>query len=332
MELSSSDLILVTGATGLVGSYVAEQARERGLRVRALVRSGADCRLLNDWGVELAVGQLDDSASLVAACRDVTVVVHCAAKVGDWGLVDEFRRVNVEGTRSLLDAALAAGLLRRWVQISSLGVYAGGDHYGTDEATPPTTDGIDGYTRTKAESELLVCDYILHRRLPGVVLRPGFIYGQRDRTVLPRVLEKLRAGKFAYLGSPDKLMNNTWVGNLCEAIWLAIQNDAAVGEVFNVRDPRAVTKREFIETICDAVNVPHPKKVVPLPIAETLAAVMEFTARLLKKKQAPLLNSARIKFLGRNLDFSIDKAVRQLGYNPSTDFREAMPASIASIS
>jgi nucleoside-diphosphate-sugar epimerase len=327
LELTSSDILLITGATGLVGSHVAEQARDLGLNVRALVRPGADSKLLQSWGVELAFGELDAPDSLAAACRDVTVVVHCAAKVGDWGPVDEFRRVNVDGTRSLLDAALASGSLRRWVQISSLGVYAGGDHYGTDEATPPTTDGIDGYTKTKAESELLVCDYMQHRRLPGVVLRPGFIYGRRDRTVLPRLLERLRAGQFAYLGSPDKLMNNTWVGNLCEAVWLAIENDAAVGEVFNIRDPRAVTKREFIETVCDAAGVAHPKKVVPLPIAEALASVMEFTARLLKKKHAPLLNSARIKFLGRNLDFSIDKANRILGYHPATDFTEAMRLS-----
>lgn len=332
MQWSSNDLILVTGATGLVGSHVAQQARQKGLRVRTLVRSGADTRLLQQWGCELVTGDLDQPESLKAACDGAKVIIHCAAKVGDWGPTSEYRRVNVEGTRNLLDAALASGSLKRWVQISSLGVYEGRDHYGTDEKTLPSTTGIDGYTLTKVESELLVCEYIRSKSLPAVVLRPGFIYGPRDRTVIPRVLDRLRAGKFAFLGSPEKLMNNTFVGNLCDAIWLAVEHDDVVGEVFNIRDPRAVTKREFINTICDAAGLPHPTKVVPLPVAKTLASAMESLWKLLGKQEAPLLNSARIKFLGLNLDYSIDKAIRKLHYQPSTDFTQAMSMSVADFS
>lgn len=328
MQLDQQDLILITGATGLVGSHVAEQARQRNLRVRALVRDGSRQDLLRQWGVELIEGDLEQSSSMVRACADATVVVHCAAKVGDWGPTEEYRRINVQGTQALLDAAMGSGALKRWIQISSLGVYEGRDHYGTDEATPPNTRGIDGYTLTKVESELLVCDYIRARGLPAVVLRPGFIYGPRDRTVLPRLMEKLRTGKFAYLGNTDKLMNNTFVGNLCEAIWLAIEHDDVVGEVFNIRDPRAVSKKEFIETVCEAAGYQRPGKVVPLPVARALAAAMEFVWKLLGRTEAPLLNSARIKFLGLNLDFSIDKAVRKLGYQPSADFAQAMPATI----
>ena len=328
MQVTSHDLVLVTGATGLVGSHVAEQAVQRGWRVRALVRPNADLSFLRGLNVELVPGDLDQPESLKSACDGVTIVIHCAAKVGDWGRTDEYRRINVAGTKSLMEATLATQTLKRWVQISSLGVYEGKDHYGTDEATAPCATGIDGYTLTKVESELLVCDYIRDRRLPGVVLRPGFIYGPRDRTVLPKLADRLRSGKFAFLGSSDKLMNNTYVGNLCEAIWLAIERDDVVGEVFNIRDPRAVTKREFIDTVCDAAGIVRPTKIVPLPIARFLASAMETTWKLLGKRDAPLLNSARIKFLGLNLDYSIDKAVRQLGYAPSTDFRDAMPLSI----
>lgn len=328
MQVTSNDLLLVTGATGLVGSHVAEQAVHQNWRVRALVRPNADVSFLRGLNVELVHGDLDRPESLKSACDGVTIVIHCAAKVGDWGRSDEFRRINVTGTRSLLDAALATKTLKRWVQISSLGVYEGKDHYGTDEATAPCTTGIDGYTLTKVESELLVCEYIRDRQLPAVVLRPGFIYGLRDRTVLPKLTERLRSRKFAFLGSPEKLMNNTWVGNLCEAIWLAIERDDIVGEVFNIRDPRAVTKREFVDTVCDAAGIDRPTKIVPLPIAKLLAMAMETTWRLLRKKNAPLLNSARIKFLGLNLDYSIDKAVRQLGYAPATDFRDAMRSAL----
>lgn len=328
MKLTESDLILVTGATGLVGSHFAEEATQRGYRVRALVRSESEVDRLRAWDVELVVGDLGNPASVAAACEGVSVVVHCAAKVGDWGPTEEYRRINVEGTRALLKAALGAGTLERWVQISSLGVYSGADHYGTDETTPPNTDGIDGYTLTKVESEQLVCDFVANKNFPAVVLRPGFIYGPRDRTVMPRLMEKLRGRKFAYLGQPDKLMNNTYVKNLCEAIWLAIGNDRVIGEVFNIRDPRAVSKKEFMETICSAASLPIPSKIVPLHIARLLSWNMEKIWKLLRRKQAPLVNSARIKFLGRNLDFDIEKANLQLGYQPSTDFSEAMKHSV----
>ena len=331
VQLAAADVLLVTGGTGLVGSHVASQAVQRGLRVRCLVRRVAAAGFLKSLGCELVEGDLDQPESLQRAAAGATVVVHCAAKVGDWGPTEDYRRVNVEGTRALLDAALAAGSLRRWVQISSLGVYEGRDHFGTDEATPPSTVGIDGYTLTKVESELLVMRYVRERALPAVVLRPGFIYGVRDRTVLPRLLERLRSGKFAYLGDPGKLMNNTWVENLCRAVWLAIDRDHVVGEVFNIRDPRSVSKREFIETVCQAAGLKSPQKVVPLPIARLLAGLMERLWKLLGRQEAPLLNSARIKFLGLNLDYSIDKAERVLGYRAEADFRDAMPAAVRDV-
>lgn len=328
VDLGGGHLVLVTGGTGLVGSHVAEQAVRRGLRVRCLVRERGETAFLRRLGCELVEGELGSSGNLAAAVAGVTVVVHCAAKVGDWGPTDAYRRVNVEGTRALLEAATSTGCLRRWVQISSLGVYEGRDHFGTDEATLPSSVGIDGYTLTKVESENLVVSWMRERRLPGVVLRPGFIYGLRDRTVLPRLLERLRSGKFAYLGSPEKLMNNTWVGNLCEAIWLAIERDDVVGEVFNIRDPRLVTKREFIETVCDAAGIVRPKKVVPLVVARAIARILEGLWRILGKQEAPILNSARIKFLGLNLDYSIDLAKRRLGYRGGKDFREAMSEAV----
>ncbi|MEO1993934.1 MAG: NAD-dependent epimerase/dehydratase family protein, partial [Planctomycetaceae bacterium] len=84
---------------------------------------------------------------------------------------------------------------------------------------------------------------------PAIILRPGFVYGPRDRTVLPRLLEKLKSNQFAYLGSSEKLMNNTYVENLCEAVFAALESDELCGQIYNIRDDRLVTKQEFVETI-----------------------------------------------------------------------------------
>ncbi|MEX0715816.1 MAG: NAD-dependent epimerase/dehydratase family protein [Planctomycetaceae bacterium] len=328
MQLTDQDLLLITGATGLVGSHLAEEARQRGLRTRAIVRASSDTKLLDEWGVETVVGDMADPLSLAQALAGATVVVHCAAKVGDWGPIDEYRQVNVAGLEKLLEAAEANGSLRRFVHVSSLGVYEARDHHGTDETEPVNLAGIDGYTVTKAEADLLVQKHVAEKNLPGVILRPGFIYGPRDRTVFPRLLERIRDKRFAYLGKGDKLVNNTYVGNLVQAIFLAIEKDEALGRVFNIRDGRLVTKKEFMEAIADEAGYDKPTKHVNLQFAKGLAKVMEGTWRLLGKKEAPLLSSARIKFLGLNLDFSMERAQRELGYQPATDFDAAMKTTI----
>ena len=340
MEFQSDDILLVTGATGLVGSHVCQRARELGIQTRALVRESSDKTLLSEWGVDLVYGDLNDLEALDQAARGVTALVHCAAKVGDWGPVEKYRKVNVDGTRALLEAVEKAGTVKRVVHVSSLGVYQARDHHGTDETEPVSVSGIDGYTLTKAESELLVRKHIDEKKLPAIILRPGFIYGPRDRTVLPRITERLRIGGFKFLGTGKTLLNNTYVSNLVDAIFLALEKDEHIGEVFNITDGSLVTKREFISSIASLAGYPVPENNVPLFVAKSLAVQMEFWQRLYdrwcpfdwywlpEKNKAPLLNNARIKFLGLNLDFSIEKARQKLGYKPKVQFETGIQQAI----
>lgn len=328
MTWDEGDRLLVTGATGLVGSHVAERSAGLGIKTRVILRDPEQGGWLRDMGVETVVGDMTDRESLQRAVEDVSLVVHCAAKVGDWGPVESYREVNVEGLRGLLDVAQDTGRLKRFIQISSLGVYQARDHHGTDETETPDRTGIDGYTLTKVESEDLVLEYADERALPAVVLRPGFIYGPRDRTVLPRLLDRLKSGGVKYLGSGEQLLNNTCVTNLVDAVFLALERDDLDGEIFNITDGKLVSKREFIGTIARLANLPEPTRSVPLGLAKFLARIMEGTWRLLGKKEAPLLSSARIKFLGLNLDFDIGKARRELGYQPAVEFADGMAQTI----
>jgi 2-alkyl-3-oxoalkanoate reductase len=328
MPLSPDSLILVTGATGLVGSHVVDRALASGFRVRALVRDKSLAESLRTRGVEVVDGEMTDRAALARCAPGVTHVVHCAAKVGDWGPVDDYLAVNVGGLKDLVAAVATTGSLLRFVHISSLGVYPARDHYGSDESMPISAAGIDGYTRSKVEAEQFVRDSARNGTLPAVILRPGFIYGPGDRSVLPRLLERLHSGVFRYLGEKTQLMNNTYVGNLVDAIFLALDRDDLVGEVFNITDGRLVTKEEFVGTICDLAGIQRPQRVVRIRVARILARVLEAVWRWRGKTEAPILSQARIKFLGLNLDFCIDKARRDLGYNPKMDFQDAIAATM----
>src|SRR5262249_45990921 len=161
---------------------------------------------LDHLRVTIHRGDLADASLVGRALAGANVIVHCAAKVGDWGPVEEYRAVNVEALRGLLDACKGMKL-ERFVQMSSLGVYAARHHYGTDETEPLPERHMDGYTQTKVEAEKLALEYQRAHGIPVVVLRPGFVYGPRDRTVLTRLIKLLRAGEVRYLGSGEAALN-----------------------------------------------------------------------------------------------------------------------------
>ena len=254
----------VTGATGLVGSHAAERAVSLGHRVRALVRPGSDTTHLQGLGVELVPGDMEDAAALGSAAG-ADYVIHCAAKVGDWGPVEDYRRVNVAGLRTLLEAVRGTNL-RRFVHLSSLGVYPARHHYGTSETEPLPDTHEDGYRITKVESEKLALAEFRAHGTPVTVIRPGFIYGPRDRTVLPRMVARLRKRNLTYINRGRFALNCTYVENLADAIFLALDHPAAVGEAFNVDRRRSRLEAPVLRGRRRRPEPAPPEVVVP-PVA-----------------------------------------------------------------
>jgi nucleoside-diphosphate-sugar epimerase len=274
-------------------------------------------------------GDLTDADALKQAVEGCDVVIHCAAKVGDWGPVDEYRKVNVEGLRNLLDAVIARPL-HRFVHVSTLGVYAARHHHGTDETEPLPNDHIDGYTQSKVEAERLALEYHRRQKVPVTILRPGFVYGPRDRTVLPRLAARLKERSVIYIARGRHALNTTFVGNIADAVLLAIDAPEAVGEVFNITDGEFVSKRRFFETVADGLGLPRPRGFPPVPVwlARMLANWREGVFRRNNKPNPPRITQAQLKFAGLNLDFSIAKARTKLGYSPRVLFDEGMKQAL----
>jgi len=323
---------LITGATGFVGGHVAEACRKRGWPVSALVRPTSDCADLEKWGVTLyraGLGAAPGDAQIIRqAVLDTDIVVHCAARLGDWGPVDDYRKVNVEGLRLLLDACKDQPL-HKFIHISTLGVYAARHHYGTDETAALPARHRDGYSQSKMEAEKLALSYCHEYGLPVVILRPGFVYGPRDKIVFPRIVENLKAGKVRYPGGGNGALNTIFISNLVDAIFLAVDRENAVGQVYNLTDGEFVSKKQFIEKIANALDLPHPRRRPPYWFAWLVTWCCEAIARMRGAKEAPLFCFPRLKFMGTNLDFSVEKARRQLGYNPKATFEDGMCQTIA---
>src|SRR5262249_54083957 len=153
--------------------------------------------------------------------------------------------------------------ISRFIHMSSLGVYEARHHYGTDETEPPPDSHMDAYTTTKVEADRLVFAAHQSQGLPAVVLRPGFVYGPHDRSVLPRLLKRLRENRFNYLGGDQRVLNCIYIGNLVDAVFLAAQRPEAIGQAYNLTDGERISKERFINAIADALQLERPRQKLP---------------------------------------------------------------------
>jgi nucleoside-diphosphate-sugar epimerase len=286
------------------------------------VRKTSDTSLLIHLGAELLTTELNDKDGLKKALEGVDMVYHCAGAVGEWLSKEEAHKVNIEGTKNLLDASVAAKV-KRFVHVSSLAVLGMRHHYNTSAEAPYRLTG-DAYSDTKIESERIVIDYYRRKGLPVVVIRPGFVFGARDRRFLPRMLKLLEENKFAFLGKGNNIMNLVYIDNLIDVLVEAGTNEKAVGQKYNVTNKDKVTMRDFVYMISDIRGIKRPTKSIPTPLARLLATSLEFFSRITKSQNPPFVTKARIKVASLNLDFDISKTINDLGYDSKVTIREGL--------
>jgi len=313
---------LVTGATGFIGSFIAEDLVKRGEHVKALVRDTSDTRFLEKLGVEIFRGDLNDHDSIYEAVKGVDKIFHSAAMVGDWVPREEAFRVNVDGTRQLLEAA-SKEKVKRFVFISSLAVLGMKNHHKTPSHAERIKTG-DVYADTKIDSEELVVKYGMSNNIPVTAIRPGFVFGPRDNKVIPRLVDFLKRGKYIFVGSGRNKINMIYVENLSDIVIKASCSDKAVGQVYNVTNDSGMTMMDLVYMASDLWGYRKPAKHVPKAFAYFLCSVLEFFAKITNAKEPPLLNKTRLKFLSLNLDFDISKIKKDLGYRPKIDMLEGL--------
>ncbi|NQT06939.1 MAG: NAD-dependent epimerase/dehydratase family protein [Candidatus Omnitrophica bacterium] len=313
---------LVTGASGFIGSFIAEELVKRGEHVRALVRKTSDTQFLKSIGVELFYGNLDDSASVRKAMKGMDKVFHSAAMVGDWVLRKDAQKTNVGGTRKMLESAIAENI-KRFVFVSSLAVLGMRDHKKTPSDAPRIKTG-DIYADTKIDSEELVVEYGKTRNLPFTVIRPGFVFGPRDKKVVPKMVEFLSKGKYIFVGSGKNKVNMIYVENLAKAVVDASYSDKTIGQIYNITNESGMTMMDVVNMVADTWGYKKPTKHLPKNVAYFICSILEFFAKAVHAKEAPLLNKTRLKFLSLNLDFDISKIKADLGYSPKIDMAEGM--------
>ncbi len=323
----AEDRDLVTGATGMLGSHIAERLVAGGGRVRALVREGADTRFLDALGVEVLRGDLTDPAACERAVEGVDVVYHAAAKVGDWGRWAEFQAGCIDATRNLGRAAVRQGV-GRFLHVSSTSAYGHPAEGGAPvEETARMGQNIwvwDGYTRSKVEAEKVLWEMAGAEGLPVTVVRPSWLYGERDRTTTARLMARLRQGRVPLIGNGDNPMSAIYVGEVADAAILAARHPSAVGEAFNVTSQGPITQRAFMNLFAEACGAPPLRKTVPYRLTFATALLLEAQGRLAGRPTPPLITRYATWLMGRNLAYSTEKARNVLGWRPSLGYADSI--------
>ncbi len=321
---------LVTGATGLLGSHIAEQLRKRGAAVVALTRPGSDTAFLDEIGVKCVEGDLSEPASLAAAARGVDTIYHAAARVGDWGPWEEFVRFSIDGTRNVLDAARSAGV-RRLVHVSSISAYGHvNDPVVLDESAPlgRCLSRWSYYSRAKVEAEKLVWAAHQTGDVNVTVIRPSWLYGPRDRATLARLITAIRRRKIKLLGGGENRLNVVHAANVAEACVLAACSDRAAGEAYNVCHDGVLTQRRYFNAIAAAIGEPEVTRRVPYGVAYRAAFLMECMGHLLKSTKPPLVTRYSVWLMGRRCFFECNKIKQQLGWSSTIGYEQGIPAAV----
>jgi nucleoside-diphosphate-sugar epimerase len=327
----TSGINLVTGATGFLGSHLAERLVRDGQRVRALARPSSDTTFLDHLGVEKVTGDLTDPPSVERACRDVEVIYHAAAKVADWGPWREFEKHIVEATNNLARAAQRASV-RRFVHISSVSAYAdsGKKDLVVDETSPlgGHTHRWDHYAHAKAQAERDLWELYEREGLPLTIIRPAWIYGPRDRAFIARFHRLLTSGRICILGNGRNLLSTVFVGNVAEACLLAAASERAVGQAYNCSSDGPITQREFLRLWADAFGCPCPTRWVPYPLAHFAGLLCECVGHLLHWQAPPGITRHSVAMLGRRPYFPTEKARHDLGWQPTVSYREGIDLAV----
>ncbi|NVE93357.1 NAD-dependent epimerase/dehydratase family protein [Altererythrobacter lutimaris] len=310
----------VTGGTGFTGGALVRQLLQDGYDVVCLARDAA--RLPEEARANAIVGTTDQAGIAERFVEGVDSVIHVAAMFRDVGTTDEFERINVGMTKTLLDAAEKAGV-KRFVYISTMGVHGSVPYVPADENAPFSPQ--DDYQRTKLKAEKMCRARGEEGNIEVAIVRPCAIYGPGDLRML-KMFKMIRSGTFFIAGKFDAYFHPVFIDDLVQGITLAATKPEAKGETFVIGSAKYHKLRDYVNTAADVLGAKHPWINLPWQPMMALAWVSEKLGLIFRFN--PPLYRRRLKFFKHDRAFDISKARRVLGYQPQVDIEEGFRRTI----
>jgi len=312
----------VTGGSGFVGRNLIRTLVKRGDVVHALARSGQSIQTVQSLGAIPVEGDLNNVDAMVNGMNGCDVVYHCAVNFKD------LENSVVVGTRNVLNASKQARI-RKFVHVSTEAVLADGNPIiNADENTPKPLKPIGEYSRTKGIAEDLVLAENDPHGLDCVIVRPRFIWGRDDSTLLPEFIKASQSGQLAWFNGGRYLTSTCHIDNCVSGMLLAAEKGKA-GNIYFITDGEPVVFRDFLTKLVGVVGVVIPERNVPLWLLWGLVTTLE-TYNNVKtwfgfgKGSVLGLTRQTLALIGHQITVSDQKARRELGYRPVIDIEEGL--------
>jgi len=312
--------ILVTGGTGFTGKALVKELLYEGHQVVALdYKEGLKTQELKNWGAEVLIGSVTDKSTVKKCMHGVDIVHHLAAAFRELDVPNSYYdEVNVNGTRNVLEAAFDAKV-KKFIYCSTCGVHGNIDHPPADEDAP--IQPADYYQRTKYEAEPIVNDYF-KKGLKTVIFRPAAIYGPGDPERFFMIFKRVAKGSFPMFGSGRTYYHPLYIDNLIDAFMLAMQDGKGDGEAYLIADDKYLEIEDLVRRVGRAMDI--DVKIRHYPIMPLVIAGHFFEKICKPFKITPPIFPRRVDWYRQNRAFKIDKARRELGYQPKVDIDEGL--------
>ncbi len=321
--------VLVTGGGGFLGSHIVRRLLARGDPVRILGRRPYPA--LAGLGAECFQGDVADPDAANRAARGCRAVIHAAAIPGVWGDYQIYYRANYLGTKNILDAAVANGI-GKFVYTSTPSVVHGGrDIEGGDESLPYPDRYLTPYAATKALAERLVLG-MNRPELATMAIRPHLMFGPGDTQLIPKILARAKIGRLRRVGDGANLVSVAYVENVADAHLLALDkldpSSPIAGQAYFVNEPEPVNCWTFIDRIVTGAGFKPSKEGVSYPVAYAAGWLCEKVFALLGRKEDPPLTRFLADQLATSHWFRVDKAMRDLGWEPKVNLWEGVERTL----
>ncbi len=316
--------VLVTGGGGFLGSHICKQLRFRGHDVVSIARNRYPA--LDQIGVRQVLGDISAFDPMLNATKGCDAVIHTAARAGIWGSLADYSTTNIGGTVSVLGACDMNGVRKMVYTSSPSVVHSGADIENGNESLPYAAEFKAHYPATKAAAERLVLQ-ANGPNLATVALRPHLIWGPGDNHLLPRLVQRARAGKLRFIG-PSKKIDTVYIDNAVQAHMDALDQlevgAACAGKAYFISQGQPIALDEMVNKLLKAVGLPAEQRRVSIRMATAAGFLYEQWYRLTNNRNEPPMT----RFLAEQLSsahwFNIGAARRDLGYQPKVTLAEGM--------
>jgi nucleoside-diphosphate-sugar epimerase len=322
--------VAVTGASGFLGGHLSETLVENGHEVVALVRRRSDLSVLSPLGVELRYIDLETGEGISESLRGADAVVHLAAYYTFHGKWELYKKINIDGTKAMVDAARLNGI-RHFVYCSTTEVIGPVKDPPADEHTPPTPQYA--YGKSKLIAEGIVRDSCSSKGgMAFTILRPSGIYGPRNVDdvsywTITSFAKNALPTRFI-VGSGKNLIQFVHVKDVAQGFLLAIEKpEISSGKTYIISDERAYTYEEVYSILSELCNRKPPKMHVPKWISAALVLPIEAFNRI-AGKESFLYHVSTIQSVTQDRAYSIEKAKTELGYLPKYDLRKGLQETV----